>query len=58
MVEMELDTEAICIEDRLRSLGILSKEDNSASKSKVNSNIFNGVDLKVNMPQKKVNIYF
>ncbi|XP_048321361.2 uncharacterized protein LOC107433202 [Ziziphus jujuba] len=54
MVEMELDTEAICIEDRLRSLGILSKEDNSASKSKVNSNIFNGVDLKVNMPQKKM----
>lgn len=57
MVEMEVDNEAICIEDRLRLLGILSKEDDSASKSKLNSNIFKGVDLEVNIMPKKVCIY-
>lgn len=55
-VEVEVETAPVCLEDQLRSLGILSKEDSSTSKSKLNSMIFKGVDLEASMPQKQVYI--
>lgn len=54
MVEFEADTAAICMEDRLRSLGILSKADDLTINSTLNSATFKSIDLQTNMPQKKV----
>ncbi|PRQ39316.1 putative transcription factor WD40-like family [Rosa chinensis] len=53
-VEFELDTGAICMEDRLRSLGILSKLDDQTIKSTLNSAAFKSIDIQTNMPQKKM----
>lgn len=54
MVEFEADTAAICMEDRLRSLGILSKADDLTINSTLNSATFKSIDLRTNMPQKKM----
>ncbi|XP_008223261.1 PREDICTED: uncharacterized protein LOC103323078 [Prunus mume] len=54
MVEFEADTAAICMEDRLRSLGILSKADDLTINSTLNSATFKSIDLQTNMPQKKM----
>ena len=51
---VEVDSEVICLEDRLRSLGLLSKTDDITSKSKQNSSVLNGIDLEALIPQKKV----
>ncbi|PON88221.1 WD repeat containing protein [Trema orientale] len=53
-VEMEVDSVAICIEDRLRSLGLLSEADDITSKSTHNSTILQGIDLEAFIPQKKM----
>lgn len=51
---MEVDTEAICMEDRLRSLGLLSETDDITSKSMQNPGLLEGVDLESLMSQKKM----
>lgn len=51
---MEVDTEAICMEDRLRSLGLLSETDDITSKSMQNPGLLEGIDLESLMSQKKV----
>lgn len=51
---MEVDTEVICMEDRLRSLGLLSETDDTTSKSMKNSAVLEGINLEAQMPQKKV----
>ncbi|PON61971.1 WD repeat containing protein [Parasponia andersonii] len=53
-VEMEVNSVAICIEDRLRSLGLLSEADDITSKSTHNSTILQGIDLEAFIPQKKM----
>ncbi|XP_050373548.1 uncharacterized protein LOC126791178 [Argentina anserina] len=53
-VEFELDTGAICMEDRLRSIGILSKIDDQTIDSTLNSVAFKSIDIQTNMPQKKM----
>ncbi|XP_004302893.1 PREDICTED: WD repeat-containing protein 43 [Fragaria vesca subsp. vesca] len=53
-VEFELDTGAICMEDRLRSLGILSKVDDPTINSALNSAAFKSIDIQTNMSQKKM----
>ncbi|KAM2236933.1 hypothetical protein ACFX1S_012347 [Malus domestica] len=54
MVELEADTAAICMEDRLRSLGIISKVDDHTFNCTLNSATFKSIDLQTNMPQKKM----
>lgn len=54
IVEFEADTAAICMEDRLRSLGIISKVDEHTSSSTLNSATFKSIDLQTILPQKKV----
>lgn len=54
MVELEVDTETSCLEDRLRSLGILSSGDDLTLGLTVNSATLKGIDLEADMPQKKV----
>lgn len=49
---MEVDAEAICIEDRLKSLGIVIEEDNVTLKSA----LIKGVDIEGFVPQKKVDV--
>lgn len=56
-VEFELDTGAICMEDRLRSLGILSKVDDPTINSALNSAAFKSIDIQTNMSQKKVCLF-
>ncbi|EXC39743.1 WD repeat-containing protein 43 [Morus notabilis] len=51
---MEVDTEVICMEDRLRSLGLLSETDDTTSKSMKNSAVLEGINLEALMPQKKM----
>ncbi|KAL5849376.1 hypothetical protein ACOSQ4_007389 [Xanthoceras sorbifolium] len=53
-VEVEADSEAVCMEHRMRSLGILSSKDVLTSKSSLNSTKFDGVDLDANLPEKKI----
>lgn len=54
MVEFEVDTAAICMEDRLRSLGLLSRVDDQTINSTLNSAAFKSIDIQTNMPQKKM----
>lgn len=51
MEEVEVDTEALCMEDRLRSLGILSNGDDL---DLTLSATFKGIDLEADMPPKKI----
>lgn len=53
---MEVDAEAICIEDRLKSLGIVIEEDNVTLKSTLKSALIKGVDIEGFVPQKKVDV--
>lgn len=54
MDEVEVDTEAFCMEDKLRSLGILSNGDDLALDCTVDFATFKGVNLEAEMPPKKV----
>ncbi|BBG93140.1 transducin family protein / WD-40 repeat family protein, partial [Prunus dulcis] len=54
LMKSKADTAAICMEDRLRSLGILSKADDLIINSTLNSATFKSIDLHTNMPQKKM----
>jgi hypothetical protein len=58
MVELEVDTEISCLEDRLRSLGILSSGDDLTLGLTANSTTLKGIDLEADMPQKKVCLIF
>lgn len=53
-VEIEADSSVICMEDQLRSLGILGGGDDPTSKLVLNSTEFKGVDIDANLPEKKV----
>lgn len=52
-VDMEADSEMFCMENRLRSLGILQSED-LMSTSLFDSAMIKDIDLEANMPQKKI----
>lgn len=54
MDKVEVDTEAFCMEDKLRSLGILSNGDDQTLDCTVDFATFKGVNLEAEMPQKKV----
>jgi hypothetical protein len=56
MVDLEVDTETSCLEDRLRSLGILSSGDDLTLELTVNS-VIKGIDLEADIPQKKVCLF-
>ena len=58
MVELEVDTEISCLEDRLRSLGILSSGDDLTLGLTANSATLKGIDLEADLPQKKVCLIF
>lgn len=53
---METESEIICMEDRLRSLGILSGKDDPRLNLALKSTLFNGIDLESNIPEKKVSL--
>ncbi|XP_044500852.1 WD repeat-containing protein 43 [Mangifera indica] len=55
-VEMETESEIICMEDRLRSLGILSGKDDPRLNLALKSTLFNGIDLESNIPEKKMRV--
>lgn len=55
-VEVEADSQTVCMEDRLRSLGILSNKDDLMSNSALEATLFNGIDFETNIPVKKVSI--
>ncbi|GLT32564.1 hypothetical protein SLA2020_072230 [Shorea laevis] len=50
MVELDAGSKMLCIEDRLRSLGMLN---NLTSDSTLDATMFHGIQLEVNMLQKK-----
>ncbi|GAV64178.1 WD40 domain-containing protein/Utp12 domain-containing protein [Cephalotus follicularis] len=52
MVREEANSETFCMENRLRSMGILSGEDGLTSNSALNSTAFMGINL--DLPQKKI----
>ncbi|GMH28543.1 hypothetical protein Nepgr_030386 [Nepenthes gracilis] len=54
MEKTEANTATCCMEDRLRSLGILSCQDDVKKKSMLSSTIFKGIDLEATMPQRKM----
>lgn len=51
MVELDAGSKMLCIEDRLRSLGMLNY---LTSDSTLDATMFSGIQLEANMPQKKV----
>lgn len=51
---VQVDTEALCLEDRLRSLGLLSNADDLTSYFTNTSVTFKGIELEADMPQRKV----
>lgn len=55
-VEVEADSEMVCMEERLRSLGILSGKDDPRLNLALKSTLFDDIDLEANMPEKKVSL--
>ncbi|XP_007035680.2 PREDICTED: WD repeat-containing protein 43 isoform X2 [Theobroma cacao] len=51
MIQVEADSKALCMEDRLRTLRIL---DDLTSNSSLDSMIFDGINLEANVPPKKM----
>ena len=49
LVQLEADSKALCMEDQLRSLGILD-----TSNSPLDSIVLDGINLEANVPPKKV----
>ncbi|XP_010528816.1 PREDICTED: WD repeat-containing protein 43 isoform X2 [Tarenaya hassleriana] len=49
---VEMSPETFCMEDRLKSLGILSSMDESSNLS--HSSIIEGIDFEANLPEKKI----
>ena len=49
LVQLEADSKALCMEDQLRSLGILDTSD-----SPLDSIVFDGINLEANVLPKKV----
>lgn len=52
--DMQVDDVTFCVEDRLRSLGILRNNDELTSNSMLDSKILKGFNLEANWPQRKV----
>ncbi|KAK7264672.1 hypothetical protein RJT34_32282 [Clitoria ternatea] len=52
MIHSEIDV--ICVEDRLRSLGMLSSESDCASHVKLCSTLLKGINLETSFPVKKI----
>ncbi|XP_057957675.1 uncharacterized protein LOC131150757 [Malania oleifera] len=50
----EVDTVKFCMEDQLRSLGIIGNKDDLATESTLNSTLLKGINLEANVPQKKM----
>ena len=53
---MQVDDITFCVEDRLRSLGILRNNDELTSNSMLDSKILKGINLEANWPQRKVGL--
>lgn len=51
---VEASNETSCLEEQLRSLGLLDNKDDLTSNSMLNSTKFKGISLEENMPPKKV----
>lgn len=52
--DMAVDEVTICMEDRLRSQGILSNDDNQSLNLTLVSKMLKGINLEANIPQKKM----
>lgn len=48
------DTPIVCMEDRLRALGILDSKDDLTSDTVIDSTKLRGIDIEANLPQRKV----
>lgn len=48
------ETDVICMEDRMRSLGLLYSESDCASNNELCSTLLKGIDLEATLPTKKV----
>ena len=51
LVQLEVDSKALCMEDQLRSLGILN-----TSNSPLDSIVFDGINLEANVLSKKMKV--
>ncbi|XP_038723535.1 WD repeat-containing protein 43 isoform X2 [Tripterygium wilfordii] len=51
---MDVDAVIICMEERLRSLGVLSSKDDRTLNSALDSTKFRGIDLEANLTHKKM----
>ncbi|KAJ9699679.1 hypothetical protein PVL29_005511 [Vitis rotundifolia] len=51
---VEASNETSCLEEQLRSLGLLDNKDDLTSNSMLNSTKFKGISLEANMPPKKM----
>ncbi|XP_027331584.1 WD repeat-containing protein 43 [Abrus precatorius] len=51
---VQSDTDVICMEDRLRSLGMLPSDSDCASKVELCSTLLKGIDLEATLPMKKI----
>ncbi|XP_059647451.1 uncharacterized protein LOC132293828 [Cornus florida] len=49
-----IDNVRVCMEDRLRTLGILNNKDDLTSNSVFDSTMLKGISLEANMPQRKM----
>ncbi|KAM7477695.1 hypothetical protein LguiA_025908 [Lonicera macranthoides] len=54
---MQVDDATFCVEDQLRSLGILRNNDERTSNSMLDSKILKGINLEANWPQRKMREY-
>lgn len=54
MAQSEIDV--ICMEDRMRSLGMISSESVYASNIELCCKLLKGIDLEATVPMKKVNL--
>lgn len=54
---MEMDQVTMCLEDKLRTEGILSSDNDLTSNKIQLSKLLKGVNLEDNMPQKQVSIF-
>lgn len=48
------DTPIVCMEDRLRALGILDSKDDLTSDTVIDSTKLRGIDIEANLPQRKM----
>lgn len=51
---VQSETDVICMEDRMRSLGMLPSESDCTSNFELCSTLLKGIDLEATLPMKKV----